>query len=102
MGDKTMAKCIFERVLNGNTVLVNATTPPGTLEQQATYVKSLVDGKAVDNKFWWWPTIPSGKVIGCDFTNAPQIQPSPDNTIADVQALMGAITATPESVLTYE
>lgn len=98
-----MAKCIFERQLPGTNelILVSATTPAGTLAQQAAYVKAMVDGKATDNKFWWFDSIPSGQLAGCDFSAAPQIPASPDNTIANIQALIEGITAQPTDVLTY-
>lgn len=91
-----MPKVLFEKTVNGNTVLVNATTPAGN---QGAFVLQMVKGKSVDDKFWYWPSIPAGQVIGCDFTNAPVI---PDGaTAADVNTIIAGITASPEDVLTY-
>lgn len=87
----TMAKVIFEKVINGETRLINATTPAGN---QGSYVKVLV---GVGNKFWWWPTIPAGTLVGCDFTNAPVCD---DNPVVN-NALISAITTDPSAVLTY-
>lgn len=86
-----MAKVIFEKVINGETRLINATTPAGN---QGSYVKMLV---GAGNKFWWWPSIPSGTLIGCDFTDAPTCT---DDPVAN-NALISAITTDPADVLTF-
>lgn len=84
-------KLICNKVLNGTTVLLNVTTPIGN---QAAYVKQIA---GVGNPFWMWNSIPSGKVIACDFTDAPIVDA--DNSITN--ARIAAITALPEDVLTY-
>lgn len=87
-----MPKVIFEKTVNGVVHLVNATTPLGN---QGSFVLSLVKP---GNPFWYWDSIPSGKVIACDFTNAPIC----GTTSAENNALIATITAQPEDVLTYE
>lgn len=92
MGNAEMAKVVFEKTHNGVTYLVAATTPIGN---QGQFVLSMVKP---GNPFWWWPTIPVGKVIGCDFTNAPICA----STAAENNTLIAGITTAPEDVLTYE
>lgn len=84
-------KLICNKVINGETVLLNVTTPIGN---QAAYVKQIA---GVGNPFWMWASIPSGKVIACDFTNAPIVDT--DNTVT--AARIAAITEVPADVLTY-
>jgi len=90
-----MAKVFFEKEVMRNGVmtltLFNVTTPAG---DQGTYVTSLCKGLP----FWWFSSIPSGKVIACDFTNAPVAA----NTASANNALIAGITETPADVLTYE
>lgn len=52
----------------------------------------------VGKPFWFWDSIPLGKVIGADFTDAPVVT----SDIAANAALIASITATPEDVLYYE
>lgn len=90
-----MAKVFFEKTVTiggvPTVVLVNATTPAGN---QGQYVASMCNG----SPFWWFSSIPSGRVIGCDFTGAPI---ATGNSITN-NGLIDAITATPNDVLTYE
>lgn len=86
-----MAKVIFEKEINGETRLISATTPAGN---QGLYVKVLV---GAGNKFWWWPSIPAGQLVGCDFTDAPTCTADPTTN----NALIAGITAAPEDVLTW-
>lgn len=86
-----MAKVIYEKVINGETRLINATTPAGN---QGSYVKVLV---GVGNKFWWWPSIPTGTLIACDFTDAPECSADPVVN----SALIAAISVDPADVLTF-
>lgn len=90
-----MAKVFFEKeILIGGVPtmkLFNVTTPAGN---QGQYVASLCNGLP----FWWFASIPIGKVIGCDFTDAPIATSS---SITN-NGLIDAITATPNDVLTYE
>ncbi len=90
--ENNVAKTIFEKTVNGTTYLVNATMASGN---QGAYVLTLVKP---GNPFWWFNSIPSGKIIACDFTNAPIC----GNTAAENNALIEAITTLPEAVLTYE
>lgn len=61
---------------------------------EATFVKIKCNGKP----FFCWPSVPPGTVIACDFTNAP----IGTGDVAANAALIAAIQATPESVLTYD
>ena len=91
MGTEIM-KVVYEKVLAGQLRLVTATTPAGN---QGAYVKSLV---GVGNRFWAWPSIPAGRVIGCDFNDAPVCA----ETAEENNVLIGNITIDPLTVLTYQ
>lgn len=86
-----MGKLICEKVINGETVLLNATTAAGVAP---VLVKST---PGVGQPFWYWPSIPSGTVVACDFTDAPIAT----SDTATNSALIAAITKTPEEVLVY-
>lgn len=90
-----MAKVFFEKevLIDGvpTLKLFNVTTPAGN---QGQYVASLCAGLP----FWWFSTIPTGKVIGCDFTDAPVATTSASAN----NSLISAITVLPADVLTYE
>jgi hypothetical protein len=92
--EKLMAKVFFEKeVLIGGVPtlkLFNVTTPAG---DQGQYVAALCNGLP----FWWFASIPSGKVIGCDFTDAPIATGSYSTN----NGLIDAITVLPGDVLTY-
>ena len=90
MGTEPM-KLVCNKTLNGVEILAVVTTANGN---QGQYVKAIA---GVGNPFWIWPSIPAGQVIACDFTNAPIVNSDP----AVNNALIAAITATPEEVLTY-
>lgn len=92
MENNPMPKLIFEKTVNGTVYLVNATTPAGN---QGQFALSMVKE---GNPFWWFPSVPAGKVIGCDFTNAPICA----GTAAANNTLIAGITTQPEDVLTYE
>lgn len=89
-----MAKVFYEKevLIDGvpTMKLFNVTTPAGN---QGAYVKALCNGLP----FWWFATIPSGSVIGCDFTGAPVA--TGDATTNN--SLISAITVTPGDVLSY-
>ncbi len=87
-----VVKVVYEKVLAGQLRLVTATTPAG---DQGLYVRSLV---GPGNPFWAWPQIPSGRVIGCDFNNAPIC--SEDTNVNN--QLIGSVTVDPLTVLTYQ
>lgn len=91
MGTEVM-KVVYEKVLGGQLRLVTATTPAG---DQGAYVKTLV---GPGNPFWAWPQIPSGRVIGCDFNDAPICSESTEEN----NVLIDSITIDPETVLTYQ
>lgn len=87
-----MGKLICEKVINAEVTLLNATTAAGAT---ALLVKTT---PGVGKPFWAWASIPPGKVIACDFTDAPIAT----NNTSSNQALIDAITADPADVLTYE
>lgn len=87
-----MPKIICEKTVNGVTAVRNITTPTGT---QGAFVATIV---GEGNAFWWFNSIPAGKVIGADFTNAPIASADP----AINNAAIAAITAQPGDVLIYE
>lgn len=86
-----MGKLICEQNINGEDVLRSITTAAGVAP---TLVKTV---PGVGKPFWYWPTIPAGTVIGCDFTNAPIAS----SDTAENAAAIAAITATPAEVLIY-
>lgn len=85
-------KVVYEKVLAGQLRLVTATTPTG---DQGVYIKSLV---GAGNRFWAWPQIPPGRVIDCDFNDAPICSDDP----AENNVLIDSITMNPADVLTYQ
>ena len=91
-----MARLIFMRTVPINGVptetLLTLTTAAGN---QGAMVKQLVPA---DTPFWWFASIPPGKVIAADFTDAP-IRSS---DAATNNASIAAITALPEEVLVQE
>lgn len=90
MGTAPM-KLICNKTVGGVTAVRNFTTPTGN---QGSYVKTIV---GPGNPFWMWATIPSGQVIGADFTDAPICSAD----IAVNNQLIADITAEPEDVLVY-
>jgi len=91
MGKEPM-RLVFMKNVNGVDKLILAVTATGN---QGSFVKILA---GVGTAYWIWPAIPSGKVIACDFTDAPIV----DADIAVNNANIAAITTTPEEVLTYD
>jgi len=84
-------KVIDEELVNGQTVLRSWTTT----DQCAPLL--VITHPGVGKPFWAWPTVPPGKIIGADFTNAPIATASLDTN----DALIKAITTKPEDVLIY-
>jgi len=74
-------------------VLANVTTP--STGNQGSYIATIV---GVGNPFWAWPSIPSGRVIAADFTDAPIASAD----AAENMAAVSAITVNPQDVLTYQ
>lgn len=74
-------------------VLANVTTP--STGNQGAYIATIV---GVGNPFWAWASIPSGRVIAADFTEAPLASADPSENLLAV----AAITANPADVLTYQ
>lgn len=91
MTETTVAKLICTKLMNGEDTLLNIST----VESVVPYLVKTTPG--VGQPFWYWAAIPPGKVIACDFTNAPIATADP---LAN-KALIDAITALPEDVLTY-
>lgn len=87
----TMGKLICEQTVDGEDVLRSITTAAGVAP---SLVKTI---PGVGKPFWYWPTIPSGTVIGCDFTEAPIAS----SVASENAAAISAITKTPEEVLIY-
>lgn len=86
----------FKTVMVGGVlteVLANITTP--STGNQGAYVATLV---GAGNPFWAWPSIPSGRVIGADFTDAPIASLDPSENLL----LIAGVTANPVDVLTYQ
>ncbi len=92
--EKQVAKVFYEKevLIDGvpTLKLFNVTTPAGN---QGQYVKSLCAGLP----FWWFASIPSGQVIGCDFTNAPVAT----TDVTTNNSLISGITVSPGDVLSY-
>lgn len=86
-------KVVCEKTINGVTGVYAITTP--TYGDQGYFLKSVV---GAGNPFWAWPSIPSGHVIGADFTGAPICT---DDSVTN-NALIAGITVAPEDVLVYE
>ena len=86
-----MGKLVCEQNVGGEDILRNVTTAAGAAP---ALVKTL---PGVGKPFWYWPTIPAGTVVACDFTEAPIAT----NDTAQNAALIAAITKTPQEVLTY-
>ena len=86
-----VAKIICEKTINGVTAVRNITTPTGN---QGAYIKTIV---GVGNPYWWFPSIPTGVLIGADFTDAPICSAdAAENNVAIAQ-----INAQPADVLIY-
>ena len=86
-----MAKLICGVVVNGVETLRSLTTIEGAVP---TLVKTT---PGIGKPFWYWASIPAGKVVAADMTNAPIAS---GDTAANV-ASMAAITALPQDVLVY-
>lgn len=87
-----MGKLICEQTINGEQILRNITTAQGVV---GALVKTT---PGVGKPFWYWDSIPAGKIIACDFTNAPIAT----NDTAANNGLAAGITELPANVLTYE
>lgn len=86
-----MGKLICEKVINGETMLLNVTTAAGVVPQL------LKTTPGVGKPYWYWPSIPAGSIVAVDFTNAPIASA---DKVANQAAIEG-ITAEPADVLTY-
>lgn len=88
-----MGRLVCEVNIGGEDQLKVLTTASGI--NVGNFVKSV---PGVGKPFWYWPSIPAGKVIAADFTNAPIVTSDASVNNANI----AAITATPGEVLTYE
>lgn len=88
-------KLVCEKEIAGVTAVRVFTTPVNG--PQGLYVKSIA---GVGKPFWIWATIPSGTVIGADFTDAP-ICSDDINVNAAAIADIAANGPTPGDVLIY-
>jgi len=87
-----MAKLVCEIELKGETIVRGLTTVPSIVP---VLVKTT---PGVGQPFWYWDSIPAGKVVAADFTNAPIATDD-----ADVNAgLMYAKVVDPLDVLVYD
>lgn len=95
MEDSVRVVCMKTVMVGGvpTEVLANVTTPP--TGNQGAYVASIV---GAGNPFWAWASIPSGRVIAADFTDAPIASADPSENLLAISA----ITTNPEDVLTYQ
>lgn len=87
----SMGKLICEKVVGGETVLLNLTTASGV----APSLVKVTPG--VGQPYWYWNSIPPGQVIAADFDGAPIASA----VTSENAAAIAAITATPEEKLTY-
>lgn len=92
-----MARLVCEKVLGGVNAVRVFTTVSGP---QGPIIKQIV---GVGNPYWIWNSIPAGKVVGADFTNAPIA--SSDIAVNNANAaplLASPPSVDPASVLIYE
>lgn len=91
-------RLLFIKNINGVDTLVNGVTGAGN---QGLYVRLAVPA---GQPFWMFPSIPPGKPVGADFTDAPIASTNPNAGIANAEnnAAIAAITADPADVLIYE
>lgn len=90
--ENTMGKLVCEVTVKGVDLLKVVTTAPGANVGQL--VKTV---PGIGKPYWYWPTIPAGAPIACDFTGAPIVE----SDIANNNTNIAAITALPEDVLTF-
>ncbi|WP_316977274.1 hypothetical protein [Shumkonia mesophila] len=86
-------KVICEKEISGVMRLLNITTATGI--DVGAFLRTT---PGVGMPFWCWPTIPGGRVVATDFTDAPIVT----SDAATNNQLIAAITATPQEVLTYD
>ena len=95
--DKPMPKLICEKTLSGVTAVRVFTTVNGA---QGSIIRQIV---GVGNPYWIFSSIPSGKVIGADFTDAPiASSDSQVNNAAAAPLLADPPSVNPADVLVYE
>ncbi len=94
--ENKMPKLVCEKTLGGVTAVRVFTTVSGS---QGAIIKQIV---GVGNPYWIWNSIPSGTVIGADFTSAPiaDTDVSVNNTNA-APLLAPPPSVHPASVLVY-
>lgn len=92
-----MPRLVCEKTLGGVTAVRVFTTINGP---QGSVIKTIV---GVGNPYWIWNSIPPGKVIGADFTDAPIA--SSDISVNNTNAaplLADPPSVDPTDVLIYE
>lgn len=87
-----MAKLICSVMKDGEEILANITT----IHNAVPILVKTTPG--VGKPFWYWPSIPVGKIVACNFTDAPIASADTAQNLA----AMDAITALPQDVLTYD
>lgn len=88
-----MGKIVCQVVIGGQEVTKVVTTAAGANVGQL--VKTL---PGVGKPFWYWASLPAGKVVGADFTDAPIV----DSDVAVNNTNIQGITADPADVLIFE
>lgn len=92
-----MPKLVCEKTIGGVTAVRVFTTVAGP---QGSTIKTMV---GVGNPYWIWNSIPAGKVIGADFTDAPICSDSISmNNAAAAPLLADPPAVNPADVLIYE
>jgi len=91
-GNTVTAKLICRVMYNGEEVLRSLTTI------RAAVPILIKTTPGIGKPYWYWDSIPVGKIVAADFTDAPIAN---GDTAVNVAA-MAAITATPQEVLIYD
>jgi len=96
-GETTMPKLICEKTIAGVTAVRVLTTVSGP---QGAIIKQIV---GPGNPYWIFASIPSGVVIGADFTNAPIASANiAENNAAAEPLLADPPSVDPSAVLIYQ
>ena len=86
-------KLVCEKEVSGEMRLMNITTVTGL--NVGSFLKTT---PGVGKPFWWWPSIPAGKLVGCDFSAAPIVTDDTETNNAEI----AVITTQPSEVLVYQ
>ena len=85
MTETKMGRLVCSKIMNGEDTLLNISTVQGG----AQLLVKLTPG--IGKPFWYWPSIPVGRLVACDFSNAPIAT----GDTATNTALIAAITTLP-------